>query len=156
MEGFRPHSLQFKHYAFLWSPSFSHRQTGTYLAENTPLLQPHTAIYPTENTPSIPTPAIPLSNEEIVERFVYNKCTREVDRYKCKALQIGRFLKSANIELLKGPPEESLSVPMALIDDRNNASVNRLQRAGNCRPTRRPLNAQELFAELSQAVCPMD
>ncbi|KAE9366670.1 hypothetical protein N431DRAFT_495096 [Stipitochalara longipes BDJ] len=39
---------------------------------------------------------------------------------------------------------------MALLDDRNNASVTRLQQAGTCRPFRGPLNAQELFVELSQ------
>jgi hypothetical protein len=38
-------------------------------------------------------------------------------------LQVGRFLEAADIETLRGDPENVLLKPKALIDDRNNESV---------------------------------
>jgi hypothetical protein len=95
---------------------------------------------------------IALVPYHVLERFVNNRYQHDVDRYLCRKLQMGRFLQAADIEVLRGPPQRSLSKAMALVDDRNNASVTRLQQAGNCRPFQGPLNAQELFAELSHDV----
>ena len=157
MDGSRFHGGHFKHYAFLWKSSFSQQQTKTYTAENTPLVQPqttHNILHLAGSTAPGPVAAIPVSNEEIVQRFVYNKCTNDLDRYKSNRLQIGSFLESADIDTIRGPPEQSVMKPMALIDDRNNQNVTRTQLAGNCRPPRGPLSAQQLFIELSRDVRP--
>ena len=91
------------------------------------------------------------STEDIVARFV-NLGQNNVDRYLCRKLQIYSFLRAADIETLRGPAQQPVLKRIALLDDRNNARVTGLQQAGNCRPFRGPLNARELFAELSQDV----
>jgi len=150
MDGSRLHSCQSRRYAFTWHPIFSQRQTKRYPAENKHRVQ---KVYYPPNS-SIPVPTLtPVSNNDIEELFVCNKYQHDVNRYLCRKLQIGRFLQAADIEILRGPPQRSLSKPKALLDDRNNASVTRLHQAGNCRPFRGPLNPQQLFLELSQDVC---
>ena len=150
MDSSRLHSSQSRRHAFIWQPTFSQRQTKSYPAENKHRVQ--RVFYPPNSSVPVPT-SVPVSNGDIEERFVNNKYQHDVDRYLCRKLQIGRFLQAANIEVLRGTPQQLLSKPKVLLDDRNNASVTRLQQAGNCRPFRGPLNVQELFIELSQDVC---
>ena len=149
MDNSRLHNGYSKRYAFIWQPTFSQRQTKLYPAENEKRVQK--ILYPTESSTFVPTSA-PVSNADVEERFVTNRYQHDVDRYLCRKLQIGRFIQAADIEILRGPPHRSLSKPMALVDDRNNASVTRLQQTGNCRTFRGPLNAQQLFSALSEEV----
>lgn len=138
-----------KRHTFVWPPAFSQRQTKLYPAEN--VFRVQKIMYPPESSVPLPTP-VPVSNEDIEERFVNNRHQHDVHRYLCRKLQIGNFLQAADIGTLRGPPQRSLAKQNALLDDRNSETVTRLQPAGNCRPFRGPLSAQELFVELSQDV----
>jgi hypothetical protein len=133
MEGSRLYSSSFKDYAFIWKETFSQRQIK---------------VYPTENSTHMPN----TDTEEITERFVNHGCMDDVDRHLSRALQVGNFISSANIDKLRGALSAAVSEPMVLIDDRNNETVTREHLTGNCRPPRGPLNAHQLYAELTQQV----
>jgi hypothetical protein len=137
MEGSRLYSSSFKNHAFIWKEMFNQRQTK---------------VYPRENSTHMPNRNLEYDTEEITERFVNNECMDDVDRHLSRALQVGNFISSANIDTLRGPPSATVSEPMVLIDDRNNETVTRAHLTGNCRPSRGPLNAHQLYAELTQQV----
>ena len=137
MEGSRLYSSSFKNYAFIWKGTFNQRQTN---------------IYRRENSIHLPNRNLEYSTEEIIERFVNNGCMDDVDRHLSRALQVGNFISSANIDKLRGALSAAVSEPMVLIDDRNNETVTREHLTGNCRPPRGPLNAHQLYAELTQQV----
>jgi hypothetical protein len=154
MDGPRYYNGHFKHYAFTWRPAFTQRQTPVPTSEHHPPLVERQFMYLPGNGPHDLPPRRPLiSTEEIVNIFVDNKCREDVDRYLSRRLQIGGFLLAARIESLRGDPDESLSKPMALIDDRNNENVTRTNLNGRCRPSQGPLSAHGLFIALSQSVC---
>jgi hypothetical protein len=137
MEGSRFYSNSFKNYAFIWKEAFNQRQTK---------------VYPRENSTQMGNRNLEYDTQEIIEIFVNHGCMDDVDRYLSRALQVGNFISSANIDTLRGPPSAAVSEPMVLIDDRNNESVTREHLTGNCRPSRGPLNAHQLYAELTQQV----
>jgi hypothetical protein len=151
MDSSRHYSGHFKHYAFIWRPAFTHRQTAVYPSENKLLVQRQIQYLP-GNAPAIPTTSPLISTQEVVDSFVNNRCTDDVDRYLSRKLQIGRFLEAADIDTLREDPEECVSKPMALIDDRNNESVTRVHLNGTCRPSPGPFSAHGLFTELSKDV----
>jgi hypothetical protein len=151
MDSSKLYSAHFKHYAFIWRPAFTLRQAGVYPSENMPLVQ-RSNRFPTGTAPPIPAAAPLISTQDVVDGFVNNRCTDDEDRYLSRKLRMGRFLEAADLDTLRGDLEETVSRPMALMDDRNNESVTRVRLAGNCRQPLGPLSAQGLFRELSQAV----
>jgi len=149
MEASKLHSGPFRRNAFIWPSTFSQRQTNSYPKENRHQVKRLLRApegFGTETT------SIGVSDDDVEEWFIKDGSQHDSDRFLFRKLQIGSFLRAAKIEILRGPPQRSLSKPMALLDDRNNASVTRLQQAGSCRPFRGPLTAQELFIDLSQEV----
>jgi hypothetical protein len=154
MDVSRHHSGHFKHFAFTWRPAFTNRQTTVYPLENQPLVERQFQYLP-EDAPPIPAGDHLLSTQEVIDNFVDYRCTDDLDRYLSRKLQVGRFLLPAQINSLRGEPEESVSKPMALLDDRNNENVTRLLLNGRCRPSNGPLSAHGLFTELSRNVSPL-
>lgn len=153
MDGSRYYNSHFKHYAFTWRPAFTQRQDPVPTGEHHPPLVEREIQYPQGIGPHIAPRSALLSTEDIVNKFVRNKCIEDPDRSLSRTLQIGTFLKDANIDTLRTEPTEAVSKPMALIDDRNNENVTRASVNGNCRPSQGPLSAHGLFAELSRSVC---
>lgn len=147
MDGPRYYNGHTKHYAF------TQRQTPVPTSEHHPPLVEREIRYPPGIGPHIAPRSALLSTEEIVDRFVDNKCIEDLDQYLSRTLQIRTFLKGANIDTLRADPTGSVSKPMALIDDRNNENVTRVNLNGRCRPSQGPLSAHGLFAELSRSVC---
>jgi len=152
MDGPRYNNGNFKRYAFTWRPAFTQRQTPVPTSEHHPPLVEREIRYPPGIGPHIAPRSALLSTEEIVDKFVTNKCIEDPDRYMSRTLQIGTFLKGANIDNLRADPTGAVSKPMVLIDDRNNENVTRVNLNGNCRPSQGPLSAHGLFAELSRSV----
>jgi hypothetical protein len=152
MDASRYYNSHFKHYAFTWRPAFTQRQEPVPTAEHHPPLVEREIQYPPGIGPHIAPRSALLSTEEIVDKFVGNKCIEDPDRYLSRTLQIGTFLKSANIDTLRANPTAAVLKPMALIDDRNNENVTRVSLNGSCRPSQGPLGAHGLFAELSRSV----
>jgi hypothetical protein len=153
MDGSRYYNGHFKRYAFTWRPAFTQRQDPVPTAEHHPPLVEREIQYPQGIGPHIDPRSALLSTEDIVDKFVGNNCIDDPDRYLSRTLQIGTFLKDANIDTLREEQTEAVSKPMALIDDRNSENVTRASMSGNCRPSQGPLSAHGLFAELSRSVC---
>jgi hypothetical protein len=151
MDSSRHYNGHFKQYAFTWRPAFTHRQTTVYPLENQPLVE-RQFQYPPGTAPPIPAGVQLIATREVVDNFVDNRCEDDVDRYLSRKLQIEGFLLPAQINILRGDPDESVSKPMALIDDRNNENVTRVHLNGRCRPSQGPLSAHGLFTELSRNV----
>jgi hypothetical protein len=154
MDNVRGHSGHFKHYAFIWKPAFSQRQTRVYPSEDRKYID----YVPTEGLTLQQwqaTRASPahgrLTTHEIIDKFVSNRCTDDIGRYLQRNLQISNFLEESHIELLLRPTTQ-VCKSMALIDDRNNENVTRTHLAGNCRPPKGPMSAHQLFIELSREV----
>ena len=152
MDASRYYNGHFKHYAFTWRQSFTQRHNPVPTSEHHPLVKRQIQYLPGD-TPHIALRSPLLSTEEIVDTFVDNKCRDDPDRYLSRKLQIGRFLLNARVESLRGDPDESVSKPMTLIDDRNNRECYPSDLNGRCRPSQGPLTAHGLFAELSRSVC---
>jgi len=151
MDSSRHYNGHFKQYAFTWRSAFTVRQTTVYPFENQPLVE-REFQYPPGAAPPIPA-GVGLSTQEVIDNFVDNRCKDDVVRYLSRKLQIEGFLSPAQINTLRGDQDESVSKPMALIDDRNNENVTRVHLNGRCRPFQGPLSAHGLFAELSRNVC---
>jgi hypothetical protein len=153
MDGSRYYNGHFKQYAFTWRTAFTQRQDPVPTAEHHPPLVEREIQYPQGMGPQIAPRSALLSTEDIVDKFVENMCTEDPDPYLSRTLQIGTFLKDANIGILRAEPTEAVLKPMALIDDRTNEHVTRASLNGSCRPSQGPLSAHALFAELSRSVC---
>jgi hypothetical protein len=140
MEGSRAcSSRHFNNYAFIWKPELSTRQEHVYRRENAHLVDLLPVADPTNAT------------LDIVKKFVNNDCDDE-EIYLSRDLLVSDFIAIAKIENLRSPPDDEVSEANVLIDDRNNENVTRRQTSGNCRPSRGPLNAHQLYAELCQEV----
>jgi hypothetical protein len=153
MDGSRYYNGHFKQYAFTWRPAFTQRQDPVPTAEHHPPLVEREPQYPLGIGARIAPRSALLSTEDIVKKFVVNKCTEDPDPYLSRTLHIATFLKDANIDTLRAEPAEAVLKPMALIDDRTNEHVTRASLNGSCRPSQGSLSAHALFAELSRSVC---
>ena len=142
---------QFKQHAFIWKPAFNQRQTDSYASENNPFV-----VRPVEDrsgaTIARDSPSN-ISTEDVVDRFVNHQCEDDIDRYHYRNSQVSEFLKLGDINMLRSSnPNPKVSRSMALLDDRNNASVSRENMAGKFRLIRGPLNAHQLYIELQKHV----
>ncbi len=127
----------FKKIAFTWKPVFSHRQIKLYKRENDRLVPPSN---------------IPVTTKEIVKAFLNYQCTDDVQRYSSRNLQISKFLEGTDMETLRNNYDATLK-PTAILDDRNNENVSRINLSGNIRTIPSPLQSHELFNALSLMVC---
>ena len=136
MENGRPRGRHFK-YAYAWNKAFSQRQGKLYHLENKPLV-------PDGNTTA--------TTEQILDRFILNRCTYDVHRFLSRNVQIRNFLQSAEIDDLRSPSSSTVLRRMILLDERNNESVTRLNVLGTCKTRATPIDARELYRLLSQMV----
>jgi len=145
MEGSRAYNGQFKQDAFVWKSVFNGRQDRAYRFENR---------FAVEHNLSPATAGLPLTTERIVDRFINKGCEHDVHRYKYRYDQIADFINAqggVNIDLLRAITpllDPAVSVPSALLDDRNQGTASRLNSAGNRRASLGPLNARQLYNEL--------
>ncbi|KAG4440135.1 hypothetical protein IFR05_004393 [Cadophora sp. M221] len=125
---------QFKQLAFSWKSVFSQRRTNFYAVED----QRYVESFPD---------SADLSTEEMVDRFVQNQCTHDLERYLYRKRHLSDFLELATM----GPLEQILpqrSTLTVLMDDRNDETVTRDSFTGNFRPSLGPLSAQRFYTEL--------
>ena len=162
MESSRGYGGHFKYYAYVWRRSFSQRQPpydaeerryiDTLVPEDFALTGPEwVATQQRLRTQGWLVSQRRLPTQEFIERFINNGCSNEIGRYLHRNTQLRTFLEDAEIDTLS-TPTALVSKAMALIDDRNNDSVTRERLTGSCRPFKGPLNAHQLYLELSEEV----
>jgi len=152
MDSVHGYYAQFRQQAFIWRAAFSKRRTERYVSENTRhvLERLYISSQQTGGENSIDN----ISTEDVVQRFVNNKCHHDIDRYFYRTDRLASFLEAADMEGLRGPATPQVSRIKALIDDRNNATVTRdIASFGGARRTSQgPHDARGLYSELLRPV----
>jgi hypothetical protein len=162
MESSRSYSGHFKSYAYVWRRSFGQRQPNydaeerryidTLAPEDFALTGPEwVATQQRLRAQGRLVAQRRLPTQEFIERFINNGCSNDIGRYLHRNTQLCTFLEDAEIDTLSTPTALVLK-PMALMDDRNNDSVTRERLTGSCRAFKGPLNAHQLYLELSEEV----
>ena len=137
MEISRVSSGHFNRYAFVWKPAFGQRQANLYLNENMKFVDE-------SRNPA-------MTTGDIINRFI--SCRGRDLVHLSRKLQVGNFLEGADIDILRGQSRSPVLKPMVLLDDRNSGSVTTGNLNGDCRPNGGPLDACQLYTELSQEAC---
>lgn len=92
-----------------------------------------------------------VTTETIVAKFI-NNFAHDEERYAYRKSQLEDFFLRASITEFTAEPSGFIWESKALLDDRNNWKVNRLDQRGSQRTPLGPINARQLYHELRKAV----
>jgi hypothetical protein len=128
---------QFKQHAFIWKSVFAQRQTKMYESEDGKRCD-------LSEDPN-------LGTELVIDKFIYNGCQHDIHRYLYRKI-LAEFLGTADMEFLRLQSTPQVSLPMVLIDDRNERTPKGESMVGHRRPSKGPLTAHQFYAELLKNV----
>ncbi|KAF4636197.1 hypothetical protein G7Y89_g1892 [Cudoniella acicularis] len=133
MEATRSYNGHYRQFAFLWRPAFGQRQKRLYRNENRKYVeQGHDLNNPEGNqTMAHQSSGSHIATSEMIQRFINNRCSGDIDRHLHRKTQISSFLganDNLDINILRSTQTFIVLEPKALLEDRNNEYVTDLDR----------------------------
>jgi hypothetical protein len=105
MAAFIAYRGRFEHSAFVWPPDFAKPQVGAYKQED------RIAVHEEDGFEN----SAPLSNQEVLQRFIFYKCDGDKDRYLYRNDQIKNFLQELSLEDLRRGSATDVKTSLALL-----------------------------------------